>query len=150
MLDQILNIIYTEKVREDEGGTYGVGVNGSVLNYPKNKFRLLVGFDTNEAQKDKLLGIVHAQLDSIAIKGPSDINFNKVKEFMLKKQKENLIENGYWLGVLNDFYFDGTNNHTTYDTVLNSITPAKIQEFAAKLLSQKNNVEVIMNGKEKK
>ncbi|MFZ4457214.1 MAG: M16 family metallopeptidase [Bacteroidales bacterium] len=150
MLDQILDIVYTEKVREDEGGTYGVGVNGNVMNYPKDKFRLLVGFDTNEAQKDKLLSIVHAELDSMVAKGPSEVNFNKVKEFMLKKQKENQIENGYWLGVLNDFYFDGTNNHSTYEAVLNSLTPAKIKEFAAMLLSQKNNVEVIMNGKQKK
>ena len=150
MLDQILDIVYTEKVREDEGGSYGVGVNGSVTNYPKDKFRLLIGFDTNEAQKDKLLGIVHAQLDTISQKGPSEINFNKVKEHMLKKQKENQIENSYWLGVLNQYYIDGNDFTTTYNAVLNSLTPAKIKEFAAMLLAQGNDVEVIMNGKQKK
>jgi len=150
MLDQILDIVYTEKVREDEGGSYGVGVNGSVTNYPKDKFRLLIGFDTNEAQKDKLLGIVHAQLDTISQKGPSEINFNKVKEHMLKKQKENQIENSYWLSVLNQYYIDGNDFTTTYNAVLNSLTPAKIKEFAAMLLAQGNDVEVIMNGKQKK
>ncbi len=150
MLDQILDIVYTDKVREEEGGTYGVAVNGTVTNYPKDKFRLLVGFDTNEAQKDKLLKIVHAQLDSISLKGPSEVNFNKVKEHMLKKQKENQIENSYWLSVLSQFYVEGVDFTTTYNAALDSLTPAKIKDFAAMLLSQGNNVEVIMNGKQKK
>ncbi|MDD2797604.1 MAG: insulinase family protein [Bacteroidales bacterium] len=146
MLDQILEIIYTEKVREDEGGSYGVGVNGNVTNYPKDKFRLLIGFDTNEAQKDKLLSIVHSELKNLSENGPSEVNFNKVKEFMLKKQKENLTENGYWMGVLTDFYLEGNNFHSTYESVLNTLTPESIKAFAASLLSQGNNVEVMMNG----
>jgi zinc protease len=149
MLDQILDIVYTEKVREDEGGTYGVGVNGNVTNYPKDKFRLLIGFDTNEKQKDKLLAIVHAELDSIVKNGPSEVNFNKVKEFMLKKQKESSIENGYWMGILSDFYLENNNFYSTYESVLNSLTTDKIKSFANFILTQGNNVEVMMNGKQK-
>ncbi len=146
MLDQILDIVYTEKVREDEGGTYGVSVRGSVSDYPKNTFRLLIGFDTDPAKKDKLISIIHSELKNMADKGPSDVNFNKVKEFMLKKQKENLIENGYWLGVLNGLYIDKFDKHTQYEAIINSLTPDKIKLFAAELLKQNNNTEVIMNG----
>ena len=31
MTDQLLNLIYTEKVREDEGGTYGVYPMGQLV-----------------------------------------------------------------------------------------------------------------------
>lgn len=37
MTDQLLNFIYTEKVREDEGGTYGVYPMGQLIKYPTEK-----------------------------------------------------------------------------------------------------------------
>ena len=37
MLSQILNIMYTESVREKEGGTYGVSAFGSLTKYPKRE-----------------------------------------------------------------------------------------------------------------
>lgn len=149
MLEQVMDIVFTDKVREEQGGTYGVGVQGSVSDYPKDKFRFLVSFDTNEAQKEQLLAIVHQQLDSIALKGPSEVNFNKVKEFMLKKQKESAVENGFWLGNLSDYFMDGQNNYSTYESTLNAITPEQIRAFAASLFKQGNNIELIMNGVKK-
>lgn len=149
MLTQILDIVYTEKVREDQGGTYGVGVNGSVSNYPKEQFRLLIGFDTNEQKRDTLIDIVYKELKQIALNGPSEVNFNKVKEFMLKKHKEDLRENGYWSGILYNAYMEKQDLHSQYDTTINSLTPDKIKKFTAYILSQGNNVEVVMNGKKK-
>ncbi|WP_243348056.1 M16 family metallopeptidase [Parabacteroides sp. FAFU027] len=149
MLDQILDIVYTEKAREDQGGTYGVGVNGSVSNYPKEQFRLLVGFDTNEQKRDTLLDIVYKELKNIAQNGPSEVNLNKVKEFMLKKHKEDLRENNYWTGVLYNAYMDKQDFHTQYEAVINSMNVEKIKKFAAYILAQGNDVEVIMNGKKK-
>lgn len=149
MLDQILDIVYTEKVREDQGGTYGVGVSGSVSNYPKNSFRLLVGFDTNDQKRDTLINIVYKELKTIAETGPTEVNFNKVKEFMLKKYKEDLRENGYWTGALYNFYMDGFDLHSRYESIINSMSVDKIKEFAAFILAQGNDVEVIMNGKKK-
>ncbi len=149
MLDQILDIVYTEKVREDQGGTYGVGVNGSVSNYPKNSFRLLIGFDTNEQKRDTLLDIVYKELKDIAQNGPSEVNFNKVKEFMLKKHKEDLRENSYWSGALYNAYMEKYDLHSQYEAIINNLSVDKIKQFAAFVLSQKNDVEVIMNGKKK-
>ncbi len=149
MLDQILDIVYTEKVREDQGGTYGVGVSGSVNNYPKNTYRLLIGFDTNEQKRDTLLDIVYKELKLIAQNGPSEVNFNKVKEFMLKKHKENLRENGYWSGILSNFYMEGFDLNSQYESTINNMSVDKIKAFAATLLSQRNDIEVIMNGKKK-
>ena len=37
MTSQILDLVYTAKVREDEGGTYGVYVGGQLSKYPKEK-----------------------------------------------------------------------------------------------------------------
>jgi zinc protease len=149
MLDQILRIIYTETIREEEGGTYGVGVRGSVSPYPKGNFDLYAYFDTNAEMRDKLVAKIHGELRKIAKEGPTEVNLNKVKEYMLKKHTEDLRDNGYWLGVLSDYSFHGINRLTGYEKIVSGITVADIQAFTNALLLQNNNVEVVMTGVEK-
>ena len=47
-LNDVMDIVYTEKIREDEGGTYGVGVQGNLSLRPKETFMFLIGFQTNK------------------------------------------------------------------------------------------------------
>jgi zinc protease len=148
ILDQILDIVYTETIREEEGGTYGVGVNGSVSSYPEGNFRLMAYFDTNDKMRDKLVAIIHEELRKIAKDGPGEVNLNKVKEYMLKKHTENLRDNNYWMGVLSDYSFYGLNRLANYEKIVSGVTVADIQSFTDALLSQNNNVEVVMNGVE--
>ncbi len=144
MLDQILDIVYTEKIREDEGGTYGVYTNGSISRYPENQTVLQIIFDTDPAKMEKLNAIIKNELKGIAANGPRSVDFSKVKEYMLKEYNENLKENGYWLGVLNTRYFYDEDNHSDYLNTLNSITAKDIQAFAKKFMDQGNEVTVVM------
>lgn len=81
--------------------------------------------------------------------GASDENFNKVKEYMLKKHKEDLRENKYWMNVLNTYAATGVNTLTNYEDILNSLTPAQMRALTRSLFSQGNEIEVIMDGVEK-
>ncbi|HBG57725.1 MAG TPA: peptidase M16, partial [Porphyromonadaceae bacterium] len=47
MLRQIMDIVYTEKIREEEGGTYGVSTSGSIARYPEGQTILQINFDTD-------------------------------------------------------------------------------------------------------
>lgn len=147
--DQILTLIYTEKVREEEGGTYGVSVNGSLSKYPKEEFSLEIVFDTDPAKKEKLMGIIFGELEELAKNGPSEENLNKAKEYMLKKYQENIKENGYWLGIINEYLFTGTNIDENYINIVQSITAEDIKQFVYSLLSQGNKAEVTMISPEK-
>lgn len=51
MTSQILDLVYTAKVREDEGGTYGVYVGGQLSKYPKEKALLQIVFETAPAKE---------------------------------------------------------------------------------------------------
>ena len=144
MTSQILNLIYTEKVREDEGGTYGVYVGGNITKYPKETFMLQIVFDTAPSKKAKLMEIIYAEADALAKNGPSEENLNKVKEYMLKKHAENLKENRYWLNTIDEYLFTGVDMMKDYDQIVNGITAQDIQKFATSLFSQKNKVEVSM------
>ena len=94
--------------------------------------------------------IIFAEIEHIAKEGPSETNLNKVKEFMLKKHTEDLKENGYWMGSIDEYLFTGMNPVKDYEQIVNSITAKDIQKFADELLKQKNEVEVTMVSPEKK
>lgn len=147
---QILDLIYTEKVREEEGGTYGVYVGGNLSKYPKEIGGVQIIFDTAPSKKEKLMTIIFAEAAKLAQNGPSEANLNKVKEFMLKKHAENLKENSYWLGVFDEYLLTGVDMAQGYDALVNSITVKDIQKFADDLFKQKNEVEVTMVSPEKK
>ena len=148
MLDQILDIVYTEKVREDEGGTYGVGTGGGIMRYPDGQTVLQISFDTDPAKMEHLNGIILKELNNIAENGPRTEDFNKVKEYMNKSYTENQRENGYWVGILDSKYFYGEDTHTEHLKTVNSITPKDIQNFTKQLLDQGNVATVVMMPKE--
>lgn len=150
MTSQILDLVYTEKVREDEGGTYGVYVGGNLSKYPKETAYLQIIFDTAPDKKNKLMEIIFAEADNLAKNGPSDANLKKVKEYMLKKYTEDLKENGFWLGSIDEYLFTNVDMTKDYENMINSITTKDIQKFANDLLKQKNKVEVSMVSPEKK
>jgi len=149
MTDQILTLVYTEKVREEEGGTYGVRVGGGMEKFPKEIFYLQIMFETSPSKKDNLMKIIFDELDVLGKSGPSEADLNKTKEFMLKKFNENLKENGYWLNTIDEYLYAGVDMNKDYENIVNSITVDDIRKFAASLFDQKNRSEIIMVSPEK-
>lgn len=144
MFDQILDIIYTEKVREEEGGTYGVYAGGSISRYPEGQTVLQIMFDTDPEKKAHLNQIVLNVLKGFAEDGPRESDFTRVKEYMNKSYNENLKENSYWLDILDNKYFYGEDNHTQYIETVNAVTREDIRIFAKTLLDQGNLKTVAM------
>ena len=148
LTDQILDIIYTEEIREKEGGTYGVGTSGSLSNVPKESFRLLVMFQTSPELREKLTGMAVDLLNKFAEEGPRQKDLDKVREYMLKKYTENQKENSYWSNLMQNYALDGVDSYKDYEKILNSITTEDLKKFAKSLLKQGNKIEVSMVGVE--
>ncbi|MGL4851542.1 MAG: M16 family metallopeptidase [Phocaeicola sp.] len=144
MASQILSIVYTESVREKEGGTYGVGVRGSITKLPKESGTLQINFDTNPEKREHLTKVVLDGLTQFANEGPSPENLNKVKEYMLKQYGENLKENSYWVSVLERYYWENLDLSSNYEAIVNSITADELKGFVKAFLNQKNEIEVSM------
>src|SRR5690554_358562 len=144
MFDQILDIVYTEKVREDEGGTYGVSSAGAISRYPEGQTILQIMFDTDPEKMTHLNQIILDVLKDIAANGPREADFSKVKEYMNKSYTENLRENRYWMNILDEIYFYGDDMHTGYINTVNALTSKDVQEFARKLLNQGNRKTIVM------
>ena len=134
LLNDVMDIVYTETIREDEGGTYGVGVQGSLLNRPKPSFMFLIGFDTNKEMYEKLMGIAIAELQNVANQGPRPEDLKKVKEFLVKKHAEDMESNRYWMGCITTQDRDGFNPMADYDKIIESITADDVANMAKAVL----------------
>ena len=134
VLSDVMDIVYTEKIREDEGGTYGVGVNGNLTLRPKETFMFLIAFQTNKEMYEKLIGIAVAELQNVANQGPRPEDLKKVKEFLIKKHSEDLESNRYWMNCIQTQYRDGYNPMANYEQIVNGITSDDVANMAKAVL----------------
>jgi zinc protease len=134
VLGDVMDIVYTEKIREDEGGTYGVGVQGNLSNRPKETFMFLIGFQTNKEMYEKLMGIAIAELQNVANNGPRPEDLKKVKEFLVKKHAEDLESNRYWMNCITTQERDGYNPMADYNKIIEDITADDVANMAKAVL----------------
>ena len=143
-LQQIMTLVYTTEVREKEGGTYGVGVQGEIERLPKGEFLLSIQFKMAPERREELTKIIISQLEKVAKDGPSQENVEKVRSYMLKIFEEQKKENAAWTEWLMSYYFYGDDTYTEYEKIVNGITADDIRDFLAYMLKQGNLIEVSM------
>ena len=97
---EVLEIKLREVLREDLGGTYGVGVGASASHYPDEEYQLTVSFGCDPTRVDELTGVVFQQLDSLRTVPADTLYLTKVKEIRRREREVDLKENGWWLGAL--------------------------------------------------
>ena len=96
MIGQLLNKKYMDRVREEEGGSYGVSVGSGLSKEPSEEFNLVVSFNCNPDKAEKLLEIVYDDLKRLPLEIDAD-DFQEVKNNMKKSVAENQENNTYWL-----------------------------------------------------
>ena len=136
-------MVYTETLREDEGGTYGASSSVEVSNKPDERHVLQVIFQTNVDSADKLRELAKSGLRSIAENGPTAEMFDKTVKNLQKTQPENRQRNAYWSSMLllNARY--GFDYDKEYEAAVNALTPEKVKAAAQELLDG-NFVELVM------
>ena len=143
-LSQILQIVYTEEVREKEGGTYGVGVSGNVTRRPKGEFSLTVNFNMAPERREELAAIIVREFEKIAKEGPADEHVEKVRSYMLKTFEESQRKNNAWMNWMYSHYFENENTHDSFEPIVKAMTKEDIRKFAEYILSLGNFIEVSM------
>jgi len=147
---QILDIVYTQTIREDAGAAYSVGVSGSLDYYPNAHAIFEIGFPTDPAKKDKAMKLVDEGLNNLIKNGPAQKDLDKVREFKLKKHAEDMKENSYWMSILVNQWQTGLDFSKNYDTTLKSITTKDVQNFVSIICKQNNRILVTMTSPAKK
>ncbi len=149
MLGQVLRMIFTETIRENEGGVYSPGASSSydALN---GIMSLTYYFTTGAEKLAHIEEVAFAETQKAAQPGGvSEERFNKTRDYLLKRYEQNQKENGYWEGQIRRQYLYKYNRHDSYVETLNSLTPADIEAMAARMLKG-DRIQFVANGVEKK
>jgi len=144
MIGRILSTRYLESIREREGGSYGVATYGDMSILPVPRASLIMQFDTDPKKQERLMQIIHEEIQTIIDNGPLASDLQKEKESMLKDYQENLENNKYWRSALYLYYMYGINNIRDYKPAVEAITAETVQQTLKKLVSAGNVFEVVM------
>lgn len=143
-LTQALSSRYLISIREEKGGTYGVGVWGTTAYQPRETYRMEIQFDTNTEMVDALREIVMQEIEQIAADGPKTEDIEKNREFMLKNWKNSLEQNNDWMNYIQAKYGSGLDYIGQYEQTIRDLTNADVQAMARKILADGNLVQVVM------
>jgi zinc protease len=150
ILMSILEIKLRESMREDQGGVYGVSINGNTSKLPKSTYSITSQWGCKPENIEKLSQTVLDEMIKIKNQGPAETDLNKVKETMIRERETQVKENGFWLSYLQNHYIFGNKILTLdeYKSFVNSFTTKKIKTIANKYLNTSNYVQVSLTPKE--
>ena len=142
----ILDMIYTETLRESEGGTYGASVSASIQKYPVDRSVIQVYFNTNPSSSAKLRQMAIDELKKFAEQGPTEEQLIRVKENFKKNLPETRIQNSHWMNEISYYYnYGGMDYDAEYEAAVNSLSAETIRKAVADVLASGNLAEVIMD-----
>ena len=141
-LQSILDQLYTKTIREDEGGTYGVGVRVNVSRYPTVHRSLTVQFQTDPTKVETLNKLVFKGLEDMIKQGPSEEYFTKAIANLGKEHAESLRKNNYWLNQLERYYTHGFDFVTDYEAQLKSIKTDDVKALVKSLYDSRDRIVI--------
>ena len=144
MVQQAMQMLYTESVREDNGGAYGVPVKAGLNDYPDEIATVQIQLPTAPEKRVAMTEVIYAGVQEMMEKGPSAENLQKIKEYMLRSHQEDLKSNSYWM---NNLYLKtryGYNYVDGYDKEVESITVEDLKALCKTIFASGNRLVIGM------
>ena len=143
-ISYIMDIRYTNSLREDEGGTYGASCNASFGRRPEETILFQVVFACRPSLCDKLRDLALQGLKDLAENGPTDDEVTSAVLNLQKNIPESRLKNSYWKNAIESYEIYHRDADAENEAAVNGLDKARIQQVAQELLSQGNLVEVVM------
>ena len=143
-LKRCLSIAYTDSVREEKGGTYGVSVDFDLDKDDKPNATMKIAYNADPDRYEELNPIIYQQLKNIADNGPAASSMQKVKEYLVKQYAQAAITNDYWSYVIWHELDDDIDFDRDYCKMVQEMKPENVQRMAQQLLAAKRCIEVTM------
>lgn len=149
ILQGILNLRYTENIREKEGGTYGVSLDAGSSRDPYSCYTMTMSFDCDPERADHLKSLIYAETEKMMQEAPTAEEFNKVVAALRKGREQSKPHNDYWMNALYDYYVLGINpaDPKNFEEILDKLTPKDIQKFAKSLFKGADVVDMTFRSK---
>jgi zinc protease len=143
---EALNIKLREVLREDKGGTYGVGASGSPSLFPRQEYQISIRWGCDPNRVDELINAAMEQIDSAKLKPFDHVYIEKVRETQRRGYEVNLKQNGFWLNNLRSYYINHENPEMmlNYPKLVDNLTAKAIQNAVKKYFDMNNYVKVVL------
>ena len=143
-ISYILDMRYTNSLREEEGGTYGASTMGGIDRLPKENAWFLVGWDCKPALCDKLRQLAIDGFNDLATNGPTDDEMNSAKLNLQKNLPESRQNNTWWRNGIELYLQHGEDRDAAYEQAVNNLTKEDLTSLMQELLASGNFVEMVM------
>jgi zinc protease len=143
-LSDLLEIKLRERLRQDLGGTYGVGVSASPTHFPKESYALRIDFGSAPERASELQKAVFAEIDSVKMNGVSEKDLQKIREADLRGRETSLRQNRTWLSLLASYDVNSWDPALIlkYDDEVRALSSAGLQTAAKKYFDTSRYVVV--------
>lgn len=150
-LMELMRIKLREVIREEKGGTYGIGVYGAPSLHPRKEYSITISWGCAPDRVDELVGAVMQQLDSLTMKRPDQVYVDKVKEQQRRTYEVNLKENNFWISNFRTYAANAENPEgiIQYPSYVEKLSGESIQK-AARAYLQLNSLKKFILYPEKK
>lgn len=145
-LGEVLTIKLVEKLREEEGGVYGVGARGSMSKIPYGSYNFSISFPCGPENVDNLTAAALTEVEKIKKEGPSEKDLAKVKESLLLNRKESLKQNRFWLNQLSAAEREekDINEMLQFEEKVAALTVKDLKDVANTFLNDKYLLGILM------
>lgn len=149
VLRGILDVRYTENIREKEGGTYGVSVNSEASKEPVPIYTMTMTFNCDPDKADHLKSLIYAEIEKVKKEGVTQDEINNITKNLLKDFEQSKPHNSYWLSVITTYYIYDINNNdpAQFVDILKNMTPEDIKDFADRMFDNPDILDVVFTPK---
>ncbi len=144
-LSDVLSAQLREKLREELGGTYGVGVSASASVMPREEWTFTVSFGCEPDRVEELIDAAYEVIRTLQAAPPDDRYVENVQEQHRRKLETDRQQNGYWMSMFERYDREGLDplEHLKYEELIDGLTPEGVQA-TAKLLDMNRRVEAVL------
>lgn len=145
LVGDIVKILYTEILREKEGGVYTPMVF-SDYDINNGKWNLVYFLQTNGEQSARMLQLADEIFVNLLNKGATADQFNRVKGALLSQYENNVRTNSYWHNSIRLYELLGKDLITEHRSAIEDLNLEDFNAFMRHLYDGKNRIQVNMHG----
>lgn len=140
VVNDLLRIRMREALREEQGGTYGVGVFGSLSREPVERYTTGVGFTCDPENVETLWKAAKSEIEDLQQNGPEADRLSRVKEIHRRSREKSAKENSYWVNTMVSLLKEGRELEeiNRFDELVESVTEEDVQRAAREYFSFDN------------
>jgi zinc protease len=97
---ELIEIRLREKIREDMGASYGVGVYCRQENYPSRRYTAGLAFGCEPERAEELADLVRGELTALGEEAAREEDLAKLREGFSRRREAALKTNDFWQGTL--------------------------------------------------